>query len=119
MALGLATVMTISCAGCTKSKGDEKGGDNSNVALDPAAAKQYVYHYDELKMDNMDSLSIHASRVNGDKIEVLTSSYVYDETGDGETFYLVTLNKDGFSSLSSGSQSLGGSEPLSVNILVS
>ena len=95
MALGLATVMTISCAGCATKKGDEKGGDGSNVAVDPAAAKQYVYHYDELKMDNMDSLSIHASRVNGDKIEVLTSSYVYDETGDGETFYLVTLNKDG------------------------
>lgn len=119
LAFGLAAVMLLGSAGCTKKDKKDQNGDGSNTAADPSLAKQYVYHYEDLNLDiGADDYNISAFRKNGDKLELLVNAYVYDGSDDNQVFYLITMNADGSNCQKVKMESLGGGnnseEPIAI-----
>ena len=99
LSLGLALLMTVSFAACSNAKGNDpnnpKGkGDNATTASDPSLAKQYVFRYKEVGGLDQNT-SVVASRVDGEGIEMLTQTYIWDEYGEEQILELLTMKLDG------------------------
>lgn len=97
LALGLAvTMMATSLAGCTKKGGDKQGGQGGSdfPAVTSETAKQNVYRYTEVPIGEEDT-SINCIRKIGDRIEVITQAYSWDEYGEKQTITLVSMDLQG------------------------
>ena len=130
LAMGLALVMTLSMAGCDNAKGKKKkkkknGKGDKTVEADSSLAKQYVYHYQDLKLGDLDGkeINLNGARKTSDRVELVCTVYSY-ENGEGQTVKLISMKHDGSDVkiielerkdiVSEGSEGNGGTAPMPI-----